>query len=282
MKSIKKLCSVVLTLALFVSLFSLSAFTSDAATKTAAQLKKAVPSKIRIYSASEYTYSGINVPINDDENYITNIKTSSKNLKAKVTRKYYNSDSTDNYSIIGLYALKEGKYTVSFDLLSKKGGKKLYSKKVTVFAKNDAPIKSITYGGNPNLYNIQSKGSGKLNVKMNKGYKLKSIEVGTYSYTDQKDTNESSDDSIAIEKEYNTTLTYKKVKNNAKITLGTIPSSRYSYRYSKSGSEYYSNLYIYRNLDSDIVADTYVQITYIDKYTKQETTTSYTIRRFAK
>ena len=282
MKSIKKLCSVILTLALFVSIFSSSAFTSEAATKSAAQLKKAVPSKVRIFAYNEYSYNGITVYINDYKNHITNIKTSSKNLKAKVTRKTYDSNTTDNYGVIGLYALKEGKYTVSFDVLTEKGGKKLYSKKVTVYAKNDSPIKSITYAGNTNLYDIQSKASGKLNVKMNKGYKLKSIEVGTYSYTDQKDTSKSSDTSVSVEKDYNTTLTYKKVKNNSKITLGTIPYSNYTYRYSKSSSDYSSSLNIYKYLNTDVIASTDVRITYMDKYTKQETTTTYTIRRFAK
>lgn len=282
MKSIKKLCSVILTLALFVSIFSSSAFTSEAATKSASQLKKAVPSKVRIFAYNEYSYNGITVYINDYKNHITNIKTSSKNLKAKVTRKTYDSNTTDNYGVIGLYALKEGKYTVSFDVLTEKGGKKLYSKKVTVYAKNDSPIKSITYAGNTNLYDIQSKASGKLNVKMNKGYKLKSIEVGTYSYTDQKDTSKSSDTSVSVEKGYDTTLTYKKVKNNSKITLGTIPYSNYTYRYSKSSSDYSSSLNIYKYLNTDVIASTDVRITYIDKYTKQETTTTYTIRRFAK
>ena len=282
MKSLKKLCSVILTLALFVTLFSSSAFSSEAATKSVAQLKKAIPSKVRIYPNSEYTSNGVKVYINNDENYITNIKTSSKNLKAKVAYKNYYSSSEDNYASIGLYATKEGTYKLSFDVFNKKGGKKLFTKKVTVYAKADAPFKSIKYAGSSNLYDIQKKASGKLSVKLNKGYKLKSIEVGTYSYIDQVDKNETSENSVAIEKKYSTELKYKKVKNNAKITLGTIPSSYYNYRYENEKNDYSSYLYVYKSLSSDLIANTNIRITYIDKYTKEEVTTSYTIRRFAK
>ena len=282
MKSLKKLCSVILTLALFVTLFSSSAFASEAATKSAAQLKKAIPSKIRIYPNSEYTSNGLKVVINDDENYITNIKTSSKNLKAKVAYKRYYTNNDDNYAAIGLYATKQGTYKLSFDVLNKKGGKKLFTKKVTVYAKTDAPFKSVKYAGNSNLYDLQTKGSGKLSVQLNKGYKLKSIEVGTYSYVDKVDTNETSENSVSIEKRYRTELKYKKVKNNSKITLGTIPSSSYSYRYENTKNDYSSRLYISKSLSSDLIANTYVRITYIDKYTKEEITSSYTIRRLAK
>ncbi|MFR7962031.1 MAG: hypothetical protein ACLU6P_17385 [Roseburia intestinalis] len=107
--------------------------------------------------------------------YIKNIKTSSKNLIAKNTHYYTTSSDdtyTDTFASIGLYAKKTGKYKVTYNICDKSGNK-LSSGKVTVYVKNDLPVKSVKFAGKEVNYALTSKKSGKLSVKMNKGYTLK-------------------------------------------------------------------------------------------------------------
>ena len=111
--------------------------------------------------------------------YIKNIKTSSKNLIAKNTHYYTTSSDdtyTDTFASIGLYAKKTGKYKVTYNICDKSGNK-LSSGKVTVYVKNDLPVKSVKFAGKEVNYALTSKKSGKLSVKMNKGYTLKKITV---------------------------------------------------------------------------------------------------------
>lgn len=275
------------------SLFLTNFQVSEAAVSAAA-LKKAVPSKVRIMPGSEYTSGGassttsIFVPFASHTNCISNIKVSKKGLTAKITREErhsvnYSDETYPSYGVIGLYAEKEGTYKVSFDVLNEKGGKKLYSKTVTVYVKSDAPVASFKYAGKTNIWGVQTKAKGKLSVKMAKGYKLKSIEVGKYVYQEAESKDTSSGSNIDIYKSQKTEMVYTKVKNNSTITLSTVPN--YSSTYQKqyySYSDDYTYSYFYRYLRDYILAETSVKITYIDKYTKQETTTYYTLYRFAK
>ena len=103
--------------------------------------------------------------------YIKNIKTSSKNLIAKNTHYYTTSSDdtyTDTFASIGLYAKKTGKYKVTYNICDKSGNK-LSSGKVTVYVKNDLPVKSVKFAGKEVNYALTSKKSGKLSVKMNNG-----------------------------------------------------------------------------------------------------------------
>ena len=109
--------------------------------------------------------------------YIKNIKTSSKNLIAKNTHYYTTSSDdtyTDTFASIGLYAKKTGKYKVTYDICDKSGNK-LSSGKVTVYVKNDLPVKSVKFAGKEVNYALTSKKSGNLSVKLNNGYTLKFI-----------------------------------------------------------------------------------------------------------
>ena len=81
--------------------------------------------------------------------YIKNIKTNSKNLIAKNTHYYTTSSDdtyTDTFASIGLYAKKTGKYKVTYNICDKSGNK-LSSGKVTVYVKNDLPVKSVKFAG---------------------------------------------------------------------------------------------------------------------------------------
>lgn len=81
--------------------------------------------------------------------YVKNIKTGSKNLIAKNTHYYTTSSDdtyTDTFASIGLYAKKTGKYKVTYNICDKSGNK-LSSGKVTVYVKNDLPVKSVKFAG---------------------------------------------------------------------------------------------------------------------------------------
>ncbi|MBQ8246585.1 MAG: hypothetical protein IJZ42_05590, partial [Lachnospiraceae bacterium] len=87
------------------------------------------------------------------------------------------------------------------------------------------PIKYVKYAGKQTWehYPYTTKKSGKLKVKLNKGYSLVSIEVGKQNKKGE--------------------WKYTKVKNNKKIKLAT--SQKYSYSYSGSN---YSYSYKYNRL----------------------------------
>lgn len=285
MKLTKKITSVVLSLALFLSLFLSVGQVSQAAV-SASTLKKAVPSKIRIMPYNEYvsgdytSTTSIFVPYASSSNCISNIKVSKKGLYAKMTNEQKYDDSSDTYpyhGVIGLYASKEGTYKVSFDVLKKKGGAKLYSKTVTVYVKSDSPFATAKFAGKSNWYTVQNKSKGKISFKMNKGYKLKSIEVGTYQRTEEKD-NHSSEDSTSSTTKVNSALVYKKVKNNSVITLGT--SGNYYYYHYSYKSDNSRNLS--HNMGDNMLATTTVKVTYVDKYTKKNAEAYYYLYKIAK
>ncbi len=252
----KKFSCMVLALLMLVTVFSVP-------TTASAAEKESVPQKVRIYSGSYDNYA-ISFDYDNSGDQIKNLKTSSKNLVARQTRQESSSEDSygsDNSATIGLYAKKEGKYTVSFDIYSKDGSTKRSSQKVTVYAKNDSPIKSIKLDGK-NIWEEQytsaftTKKSGKLSISMAKGYTLKKIQIRTYDKNGKE--------------------VVKTVKNNKKITLGQYSYS-YTYSYESEYSSYWRS-YWYKYLN----APTYIEITYKDKWTKQNEVITYSIQRLSK
>ena len=280
----KKLFKLAALTAFAVGIMALTPVTADAAT---------APQKTTILSGVTYSYSSdvsnegaIRVEFDEPGDYIKNIKVKSNNLIAKETEAYasyskytsdyynYESKSDSYYSIIGLYAKKKLTTTVTFDIYDI-NNKKKETKTVKVTAKNTTytgignPVKSITYGGKPFSYGqLMSKSTGKVKVKMNKNYKLVSMEIGTYT----KPTIKKSDSSTSTENE----MTYKKIKNNAKISLGKY-AYYYEYLYASSYSDYKSH-----SLTNYILAPTQIRITYKNTKTKDTGVLSYTINTFAK
>lgn len=296
MKRLNKWTSALGMLLLIVALFAIPSIDVDAA-PSAKALKKAVQNRVRIMPYDDYTSSGSNsstdiiyVPYMSKENRIANIKVSNKALHAKQT--YYYSQTGElgnqfdykktfpNYGCIALYSEREGKYTVSFDVLSKKGGKKVYSKKVTVFVKADEPIKYVKYAGKKLEYNtVASKMTGKLSVKMGKGYKLKSIRIGKYQITTNEDKTDESSYGTFKRRNLDGEAVYSKVKNNKNITLSDMTMDKYQSTYESIYDGYHS---YYSNMRDGILAETIVEVTYIDKYTKTPTVAAYSIYYFAK
>ncbi len=208
---------------------------------------------LRMYPKTQYT-SAIHVNLPKGKVcYVKNIKVDKNGLIAKNTY-YYTSTSSDEYAApyasIGLYAKKEGKYTVSYNICDK-AGKKLSSGNVTVYVKNDSPFKSVKFAGKELTNALTAKKSGKLSISMNKGYKLKKITVTTYNKSGQR--------------------VVKTMKNNGTLTLS-------QYAMVNDSSLLDGTRYFY----TSFAASTIVIITYTDKYTKQDRESIYIINRLAK
>lgn len=270
MKLFKQITCAVLTLCLCAGLLLIPSAPISAATGPSA------PKAVDVSYYKNYPMvndSAISVQLGTNGKNIKNIKTSSKNLKAKVTRLSLSSSSNSGY--VGVYAKKTGKYTVSFDVYNAQNKKiKKFTVKVNVTEptfSNNSPFKSVTFDNKEYDYakTVYNKNSVKVNVKMNKGYKLKKIEYSTYSKPVAK-TNSS------YSTTYSNSEITKKVKNGKSIQLGHYGyyyGHDYSYAYGTYSYESYSR-------DGDIMAPTIVKITYLDK-NKNTISTSYTLYRIA-
>lgn len=270
MKLFKQIICTVLTLCLCAGLLLIPSAPVSAATGPSA------PKAVDVFYYKNFPMvndSAISVQLGTNGKNIKNVKTSSKNLKAKVTRLSLSSSQSSGY--VGVYAKKTGKYTVSFDIYNSQNKKiKKLTVKVNVIEptfSNDGPFKSVTFDNKAYDYEkaIYNKNSVKVNVKMNKGYKLKKIEYKTYSKP-----------AVEANSSYSTTYSNseitKTVKNGKSIQLGHYGyyyGHDYSYAYGTYSYESYSR-------NSDIMAPTTVIITYLDK-NKNTVSTSYTLYHLA-
>lgn len=155
---------------------------------------------------------------------ITNVVSSSSNLRVKKTQEHYvrttdflwdeetaqkiTETSTHYYSVyLSYFAKKPGKYTVSFDVTDASGNLRCTKTiKVTVpksASKTFTAIKSIKYAGKElwRYAPYTAKTKGKLSVKTKSGYSLVSIKIGKMNSRGK--------------------MKYSKVKNNRTIKLAT-------------------------------------------------------------
>lgn len=211
----------------------------------------------------------------DSDDRVVNVKSSSKNLLAKKTRERritrtdvdYDYKTAQNITTtttsyedayISYFAKKAGKYTVTFDVADKDGKVKC-TKSITVIARGSSnytyvsPVKSIKYAGKDlwmhSPYATRTK--GKIQVKMNKGYKLVSLEVGKINSKGE--------------------TVYKKVKNGKNITLAK------SIRYITTDSDSY---YSAKTTVDRLFPYTYLKVTYKNKKTKEVDYTTHVINTF--
>ncbi|WP_099469373.1 hypothetical protein [Konateibacter massiliensis] len=255
MKITKRIFAAFLALTLALGLFLVPANQVEATGKVA------VPSKVRVMPNISDTVS-FDLPAYGYS--IKNLKSSSKNLKAKQTYQYNSFDAeekeNESSATITMYASKEGTYKVSFDIYNASGVKES-SKKITVYAKSDLPMKSLKLGNKNYLSEtdlnsrLLTAKSGKVSISMAKGYKLKKLEYGVY--------NKAKDDVV-----------YTTIKNKKKITFGTEVSSS-NYSYTSSYRDYKYNYW--RN---PALAYTYIRVTYTDKYTKTEQVSTYSFYKW--
>jgi len=252
MKNLKKLISGLVIVSMVLSIFLMPSMKAEAS-----EIYGAVPQKVRIYVQDQDTDS----LVFDYENYgeyIKNVKSNSKNLKAKQVLDWQESGTEDNsnYAKIGLYAYKKGTYKVTFDIYNADGTKKS-SHKVTVYAYSDTAVKSITIGKTdvttatednaaPEIVTIKS---GKLKVNLNKGYKL----TGLYYATANQDG----------------TTNVNEIKNGKKLTLGTVIPTETMDVFGEDGN--------YKIWSTQLFAPTVILVEYKDKYTKEYYYVTYTV-----
>ncbi len=128
---------------------------------------------------------------------ITDVTSSSSNLKIKVNGDYYKYTDYDGYTSIAIkaYAKKAGTYTIKYNL-TYQDDNSVYQKEersIKVIAKEYKPFTKVTFAGKSLWYDKNSaskyiyktndfttKSKGKLVVKAAKGFKINKIEVGTY------------------------------------------------------------------------------------------------------
>lgn len=215
------------------------------------------------YSSNEYTIAEFNLENYDNKIYV---KCSSKNMYAGVTHKnssYSKSSdqvqSSGNVRVSAVFK-KAGNYKVTVTEKTAKG-KVVFTKNIKVYCNTSSPVKKLTLNGKVRNYSYVTMKSAKAKVTMNKGYKLKKIEYGVY----KKNSNE---------------MVWKAIKNGGKVVFGKYPyHSGSKNEYGDKDGDYYS---YYEYYSENLVADTFIRITYIDKYTKENDTVTYHYYRYLK
>ncbi len=266
MKQSKKIAAAFLAVLIVFGCLNTSAMEVQAAPKTTTYVldtKKGVCYPTKVRAGIRELNNGCSIYLVNEGDYVASVKSNSSSLIAKVTGKAVYTG--DEYTVVRLegnkeqkcrvrgtityHARKKGTYTLTVTIKNAKK-KTTCKKQIKVYAEEYAtPVKSIKYAGK--LYNaaganLFAKKSGKLQVTMNKGFKLQKIEVGKFQEKAYK--------------EYSPEPAYVKVKNKKKITLAdstkykanvySYPGEYYSY---ESGTEYD---YLY--------PVTYVKVTYKD------------------
>ena len=186
---------------------------------------------------------------------ISDIKSNSKKLLVKLVQVRTDKTNGGKWYTVELYSKKKGIYKASDIYTAVDGSQK--KKILRVRVTNDEPCESVKIRGKKltsKSQNFLSFKSGKLLVKMNKGYKLKKIELKKYATLKQE----------FGENEWE----IKKIKNGSKIAISNVPfHARYGiYGETGLGSEYKS-----------CVAESELIITYVDQYSKKEKQISYMI-----
>ena len=279
MKLMKQIVCTILTLCLCAGLLLVPSTPVSAATSPSA------PKNVDVFYYENYpdvNDYAILVNLGSTGQTIKNIKTNSTNLKAKLTQLSISTYSSTRTGYVGVYAKKTGNYKVSFDVYNAKN-KKVKSLSVNVrvikpTASNSYPFKSITFDGKAYNYTttLYTKNSVKVDVKMNSGYTLKSIEYKTYSKP--KVTSSTSTSTNTTNEQLTTKV--KKIKNNMTFSLKLghyADYYAYDYAYSSTYSDY---SYESHSLSTNVLAPTIVVITYQTK-DKQTRTAMYTLYRIA-
>lgn len=193
--------------------------------------------------------------------HVANVKTSSKYLKAKATMWSKRYSLNSNKESISMYGTKKGRYKLTFDIVDSSGNV-LSSESVLVIVcplkSSMSAFKSIKIGNTnvlkkclKNKYTAQDvmiKKTGKLNVKMKKGYTLKSIQITRYVKRSEPVDSyymKSSVDEITEE-----------ISNGSQVTLSEIGyNNDFYFKYGNYSYSYNDSIYAY----------TFLTLTYIDK-----------------
>ena len=146
---------------------------------------------------------------------------------------------------------KDGKYTVTLTLSDKS------TAKITIY-NYPSPVFTVKVNGKEQYLSRTSAKECKVSVDVEKGYTIKKLEYAVAK-------------KVKNEYGYSTEESYKTFKSGGTIPINKLPWT-YKNEY-KSEYDSYSTESIYES--EDLFAYTYVKITYKDKYTNEELTTSY-------
>lgn len=263
--------------------------------------KEKIPTKIRTYPSSNNSYIYITLADQDAVLDQSSIKASNSSIKTKVigsqisysVSKQYDDGSTSAYAqdpsrdYTLAYSLsrndyvikfstpaKEGKYSISFDIL--RGADATPEKHTVTIYNYKSPIKSWSVNGlqgskrDKYASNYKHK-SGKVKVTLDKGYKLKKLENITYTIVD------TSTDSTHVTKE--SQAVYTPFSNGANIRFNNVGSYYREFLIPLNATEnpdtanYYNEYYSY-DKSEDTRVPREIRITYTDKYTKEDETTT--------
>ncbi|WP_026492103.1 hypothetical protein [Butyrivibrio sp. XPD2002] len=262
--------------------------------------------KVRVVKKSEETFEdpGIDYDVADLKNKNMQYKDVNGDIQtvsyADAAQKLPKNSAEGKYTI-RLYAKKAGSFKLKYTAVLENGTS--VEKSIKVIAREDGnAVKSVKFAGQEVYYNTAlmndvafdqkgglsytTKKSGKLQVTMNKDFKLKKIEVGTislenydkyekrdyvYDYDDGKKRYKSEDGTIVREKEDDAgnvvSPTWKKVKNGKKIKLSKVNNNegdRNTTTYWPDGTKKGTKL-----IESkETTAVTIIRVTYYDKKNK--------------
>ncbi|WP_026666195.1 hypothetical protein [Butyrivibrio sp. FC2001] len=241
--------------------------------------------KVKVIEKKESNYEKSKIYVNgtDGKKYCKNVFGNKQEYSDAVVAE---AEKTNKYHAYGEYCIrfytkKPGKYKFSYDALDSNGNV-IITKTIKVIAKEDGdPIKEASFAGKrfyvsgnsrlngatEDLYssvkdgNYTKKKSGKLQITMNKGFKLRKIEVGHVPVA-YKETS-TVDDWAIVSK----AIEWSEVNNGKKIRLNTIDAGGSSYDKDKKKAAPEG----YRIRTSERMkqyATTYIRVTYYDKKNK--------------
>ena len=243
----KKMICMVIMLTLLINVSTITKASADVNVTDKAYTS--LPTKETITTGEITT---IRIGVGSSAESISNIKSKNKNLKAKLYVTCTDSTSGGKWYLVHLYSKKSGIYKAAYTYTDANG--KQIKKTLKVKVTKEEPFKYVKLKGkklSSDTENIVKANKAKLSIKMNNGYKLKKIQIVKYKY-----------DSTG-----NTIEVTTKVKNNSKITISSTPYTDVTRNNDSS---------IRRYVDS-IDAETYIVITYKDKYSKKNKTITYTL-----
>ena len=209
--------------------------------------------------------------------------TSAKGLSAKIEMENWDTQSSTSSVSIRYTTKKAGDYKIVFNIYDALTNKKKTSATITIYSREDGPVKKFLVNGKENNFDLSDykKSTFTFKVQMNSGYTLKKLEYEAYG----KPKTTTTKNGNGTETVTASPLIRKSFKNG-----GSVPTPKYmlrsyirDYEYVTSSGETQKG-HAMNNGNAgpvingkEVIASTIIRITYIDKYTKEETTTSYQV-----
>ena len=197
--------------------------------------------------------------------------TSAKGLNAKIVSERWDTQLSTSEVYIRYTTKKAGDYKIVFNIYDALTNKKKTSATITIYSKTDSPFKKILVNGKENNFDLSDykKSTFTFKVQMNSGYTLKKLEYETYGKP-KATTTKSGNSTKTVTQNSIITKTFK--------NGGSVPVAKYGYISIRDGEEVYesggSDKW-HEMIDHSGGRTVRIILTYIDKYTKEERTSSY-------